>query len=157
LPQKKKQKEIMKKILTPLLLAGTLFCAAPVMAAEYISVDVDNANVRKTPSLNAPVVMELFRGYPLRVLKTEGDWYNVVDFEGDKGWIFKKITNSRQTVIVNAKNALNMRSEPSTKSKIIASVERGVVLEMLEKKGSWTKVRHSGGTVGWIYSSLLWP
>ncbi len=147
----------MKKILTPLLLAGTLFCAAPVMATKYISVDVDNANIRKTPSLDAPVVMELFRGYPLRVLKTEGEWYNVVDFEGDKGWIFKKITSSRQTVIVNAKNSLNMRSEPSTKSKIVASVERGVVMEMLERKESWTKVKHSGGTVGWIYSPLLWP
>ncbi len=147
----------MKKILHPLVLAGTLFLASSTLAAEYISVNVDNANVRKDPSLNAPVVMELFRGYPLEVLKKKGDWYNIVDWEGDKGWIFKKITSTRQTVIVNAKNSLNMRKTPSLKGKKIASVERGVVLDVVKKEGEWTKVKHASGTEGWIYSPLLWP
>ncbi len=147
----------MKKILHPLVLAGALFLAIPAFATEYISVKVDNANVRKDPSLNAPVVMELFRGYPLKVLKKEGDWYHVVDFEGDKGWIFKKITSTQQTTIVNAKNSLNMRGTPSLKGKKIASVERGVVLDVVKKEGEWTKVKHASGTVGWIYSPLLWP
>ncbi len=147
----------MKKILHPLVLAGTLFLAIPTFAAEYISVKVDNANVRKDPSLNAPVVMELFRGYPLQVIKKEGDWYNVVDFERDKGWIFSKIISTKQTVIVNAKNSLNMRNTPSVKGKKIASVERGVVLDVLQKKAEWTEVKHTSGTTGWIYSPLLWP
>ena len=60
-------------------------------------------------------------------------------------------------MIVNAQKSLNMRSGASTKDSIVADVERGVVLTKIETKGKWTKVRHSSGTTGWIYSPLLWP
>ena len=56
-----------------------------------------------------------------------------------------------------AQKSLNMRSGASTKDSIVTDVERGVVLTNLETKGKWTKVRHSSGTTGWIYSPLLWP
>lgn len=154
---KEQTKNNMKTIVRTITIAGTLFCAVSAFAETYIAVNVDNANVRTAPSLGKPVTMELFNGYPLKVLKKEGDWYKVVDFEGDKGWIHKKITRSQDTVIINAKNSVNMREKPSTKAKVIASVERGVVLHVIEKKNGWTKVKHAGGTLGWIYSPLLWP
>lgn len=148
----------MKKTLRNLIAVGTLtLFASPVFAAKYISVNVDNANVRTGPSTNKPVTMELFRGYPLQVLDSKGEWYYVVDFEGDKGWIHEKITVPQNSVIVNAKNSLNMRSNPSTKDAIIAKVDRGVVMEVISRKGKWVNVRHSSGTVGWIYGDLLWP
>ncbi len=147
----------MKTIFHSTIVAVTLLFAVPVLAADYIAVNVDNANVRKSPSLSAPVIMELFRGYPLKVLKSKDGWYEVEDFEEDRGWISGKIVDSRQTTIVNAKNSLNMRKEPNTKSKVVASVERGVVLDVLKKEGKWTKVKHSSGTEGWIFAPLLWP
>ncbi len=147
----------MKRLSLTIVVAGTIFCALPALAKGYLSVNVDNANVRTGPALNKKVAMELFNGYPLKILKTEGDWHMIVDFEGDKGWIHNSITRPQDTVIVNVKNSLNMRQQPSTNGKIIATVERGVVLNKLEQKGGWTKVKHSSGTTGWIYSPLLWP
>lgn len=93
----------------------------------------------------------------MKVLKTKGDWHKVTDFEKDTGWIHKSIVKDRDTVIVNAKKSLNMRSGPSTKDAVVADVERGVVLTRISTQGKWTKVRHSSGTIGWIYSQLLWP
>ena len=93
----------------------------------------------------------------LKVLKKQGEWYKITDYEKDTGWIHQSIVKSRDTVIVNAKKSLNMRSGPTTKDNVVADVERGVVLKKLETKGKWTKVRHSTGTVGWIYTPLLWP
>jgi SH3-like domain-containing protein len=149
----------MKKILNRILIAGSisLFCASSAIAADYLSVTTDNANVRTGPGKKYQITMELFSGYPLKVLKKQGEWYKITDYEKDSGWIHKSIVKSRDTVIVNAKKSLNMRSGPTTKNSVVADVERGVVLKKLESKGKWTKVRHSTGTVGWIYSSLLWP
>lgn len=101
--------------------------------------------------------MELFQGYPLKVTKQEGEWYQVTDFENDTGWVHTSIVKKADTVIVNAQKSINMRSGPSTNDAIIADVERGVVLTRISQEGKWTKVRHSSGTTGWIYSSLLWP
>ncbi|SDP16939.1 SH3 domain-containing protein [Desulforhopalus singaporensis] len=149
----------MKKICKKIIVLGTftLFCSSSVLAADFLSVTADNANVRTGPGLNYPVAMELFQGYPLKVLKTQGEWYKIIDYEKDSGWIHNSIVKDRDTVIVNARKSLNMRSGPSTNSPVIADVERGVVLQKLDTKGKWTKVKHTSGTEGWIYSSLLWP
>ncbi len=149
----------MKKQFKSLFVLGCcyLFVASSALAADYLSITTDNANVRTGPGTNYPVSMELFKGYPLKVEKKEGDWYRVSDFEKDTGWVHNSIVEKSDTVIVNAKNSVNMRSGPSAKDTIVADVERGVVLTRLAVEGKWTKVRHSSGTEGWIYSPLLWP
>jgi len=128
-----------------------------VSAADYVSVKGDNVNVRSGPGTNYQVSMELFAGYPLKVASTQGDWLKVVDFEKDSGWIHKSLVDPGNTVIVSGNKSVNMRSEPSTKSSVIATVDRGVVMTKLESQGKWLKLKHSSGLIGWIYKPLLWP
>ncbi|PID75336.1 MAG: hypothetical protein CSB23_03750 [Deltaproteobacteria bacterium] len=127
------------------------------LAVQNVSVAKDKANVRTGPGTNHPKVMELFTGYPLQVVSKKGDWLEVVDYEKDSGWIHNSLVKAQDTVIVVSKNLINMRSGPSTKDDILADVQQGVVLQKLSSQGQWTKVRHSNGLVGWIYSPLLWP
>jgi SH3-like domain-containing protein len=149
----------MKRQLKVLVVLTSLciFVAAPAFAAQFLSVITDNANVRTGPGTKYPVTMELFDGYPLKVLKIEGEWYKVEDFEKDTGWIHQSIVKENDTVIVNARKSLNMRAKPSTKAQIVADVERGAVLTRLSSENKWTEVRASTGKTGWIYSPLLWP
>lgn len=149
----------MKKPFKTLFILGCscFLTASSAFAADYLSITTDNANVRTGPGTNYPASMELFQGYPLKVKKQQGDWYQVSDFENDTGWVHDSIVKKADTVIVNAKKSVNMRSGPSTKDSIVADVERGVVLTRISEEGKWTKVRHSSGTTGWIYSPLLWP
>ncbi len=141
------------------LLCTLCFFLIPALtaAAQTVSVKKDGVNVRTGPGTNYPVYMELFKGYPLKVLEKKGDWLKVSDFENDKGWIFSSLVKPGSTVIVKAKQSINMRSKPSTDAAIVANVDRGVVLTKVSSKGKWIKVRHDQGTTGWIYSPLLWP
>ena len=129
----------------------------PAFAADYVSVKGDNVNVRSGPGTNYQVTLELFSGYPLRVTTRQGDWLKVVDFENDSGWIHNSLVQAGNTVIVNGNKSVNMRAEPSTKSAVIATVDRGVVMTKLESQGKWLKLKHSSGLIGWIYKPLLWP
>ena len=146
-----------RKSILILVFIFCLFFAFSCQAAEYLTVTKDGINVRKGPSTSEPVVMELFSGWPVKVLSTKGDWYQIVDYENDKGWIHKSLVKKNDTAIVNVSRTGNMRSGPGKNNAIVAEVERGVVLTRLETKGSWVKVKHSQGTVGWIYKTLLWP
>ncbi len=137
--------------------AACFFIAAPVCAAEYVTVSKDNVNVRKAPTTDSPVYMELFEGYPLKVLTKKGEWAQISDFEGDTGWIHTSLIGQNNTVIVNAKKSVNMRSGPSTSSPVVADVERGVIMTKINEKGKWIQLKHTSGTVGWIYKPLLWP
>jgi len=128
-----------------------------VSAANYVSVKGDNVNVRSGPGTNYQVSMELFAGYPLKVSSTQGDWLKVIDFENDTGWIHTSLVEKGNSVIVKGNKSVNMRAEPSTKSSVIAVVDRGVVMIKLESQGKWLKLKHSTGLIGWIYKPLLWP
>ncbi|MCX5870094.1 MAG: SH3 domain-containing protein [Deltaproteobacteria bacterium] len=125
--------------------------------SETVSVLKDGANVRTGPDAKDPVAMELFQGYPLKVVEKKGDWLKVSDFDNDSGWISKKMVGPGKTVIVSAKDTINMRSEPKESGTIIANIEHGVVLTKISTKGDWVQVKHTKGTEGWINKKLLWP
>ena len=148
-----------KKHLSIIIVLGLFFLlsSSSSFAAEYVSVNKDNVNVRTGPGTENPVSMELFAGYPLKVVRKQGDWIKFTDFENDTGWIHKSLVTKGDSVIINAKKSVNMRSGPSTKNSIVADIERGVVLTKISQKGKWTQVRHSSGTVGWVYNPLIWP
>ena len=124
--------------------------------AEYVSVKKDAVNIRSGPSTKSRVIWQVFESFPLQVIKREGKWANVVDFEGDKGWIYETLITSKKSVIVNVETA-NMRSGSSTGATVVATVKKGVVFEPLEMKGDWMKVRYKNEITGWIHNSLLWP
>lgn len=149
----------MKRPLPTILMAGfvSLVLATSANAADYLTVTSDKANVRTGAGTNYPSSMELFQGYPLKVLNKTGDWYQVTDYENDSGWIHKSVVKKGDSAIVNSNTSVNMRREPSTDSPVVADVEKGVVVTVLATKGKWTQVRHGSGTTGWIFASLLWP
>jgi len=127
-----------------------------VHAAEYVSVNKDAVNIRSGPSTNSKIIWQVFEGYPLQVKKRDGKWVNVVDFEGDEGWIYETLISSKKSVIVSVDTA-NMRSGPTTDDAVVATVKKGVVFEPLEMNGDWVKVRYKDELTGWMYNSLLWP
>jgi SH3-like domain-containing protein len=124
--------------------------------AEYVSVKKDAVNIRSGPSTKSKVIWQVFESFPLQVIKRDGKWLNVVDFEGDKGWIYDTLITSNKSVIVNVETA-NMRSGPTTGDTVVATVKKGVVFEPLEMKDDWMKVRYKNEITGWMHNSLLWP
>ncbi len=135
-----------------------LFMVSATHAAEYASIKKDGVNVRSGPSTDNVVRWEVFKDFPLEILKRDGEWVNCRDYEGDSGWVHKDLLSKNKTVIVKKKK-VNLRNIPSTgnNSKIIAIVKYGVVFDVLDKKGDWLKVKHDDGTRGWIYNTLIWP
>jgi len=145
------------------IVAGLALCISIVFvnqasAAEYVSVMKDGVNVRSGPSTDDEVRWEVFKSFPLEILKRDGKWAHCGDFEGDKGWIHSDLLASEKTVIVKKKK-VNLRNEPNTEpnTRIIAIVKYGVVFIPLTKQGDWLKVRHADNTEGWVHKDLVWP
>ena len=87
-------------------------------------------------------------------MSRRGDWLQVSDFENDRGWIFKKLTSSTPYHIVKVKIA-NLRSSPSTRSRIVAKLSYGDIVKTLARQSGWVKVQRQG-LRGWVARSLLW-
>jgi len=128
----------------------------PVQAAEYVSVKKDGVNIRSGPSTSDKVVWQVFESFPLEVIERKGKWAQVMDFEGDKGWIYDTLLSSKKTVIVKVDTG-NMRAGSTTDDPVIATVKKGVVFDVIEMKGDWLKISYKDELTGWMHNSLLWP
>ncbi|MDD5758990.1 MAG: SH3 domain-containing protein [Desulfobulbaceae bacterium] len=133
------------------------FGAASSLAADYVSVNKDGANVRSGPDVKKDLLWEVFKDFPLQVISRQKEWIQIKDFEGDQGWIYANLVSSKDKRVIVKANSVNMRSEPSKDGKSVATVKYGVVFTPLEKKGEWLKVKHEDGTIGWISKTLVWP
>lgn len=50
---------------------------------------------------------------------------------------------------------VNIRAANSTKSDIIATVQQGEKLNVVEQRGDWYKIETSAGQTGWVFASLV--
>ncbi|MCV0438715.1 MAG: SH3 domain-containing protein [Hydrogenophaga sp.] len=126
-----------------------------VHAQSMVSVKGSTLNMREGPGTNTAVLWELKRGYPLRITQRKGGWIKVRDFEGDTGWVARRLTGNTPHHIVKARVA-NIRSGPGTKHRIVGKVEYGELLRTREKRADWVRVEREQGAGGWIARRLLW-
>jgi SH3-like domain-containing protein len=151
-----KQTITFKTVVALQVIFALFFMFEAAQAAEYASIKKDGINIRSGPSTDDEVLWEVFQGYPVEILKREGDWAYIRDFENDKGWVYSPLLSDEKTMIVTVDTA-NMRSGPSTDDKIIATVKKGVVFKPIEQQGKWIKVRYKNEITGWLYETLLFP
>ncbi len=137
------------------LLIGLLLAAGPAAAAERVAVKGSVANVRAAPSTKADTLWQIEQYHPLLVVEKRDAWYRFKDFEGDEGWIHSSLVDKSNTVIVSVRWA-NIRSGPDTEHALVFDADRGTPFKVLLKEGSWLKIEHADGDVGWILDSLVW-
>lgn len=128
--------------------------------AEMGTVNGDHVNLRKGPGTNYGAEWKFSKGYPVKIIKKQGDWVNIEDFEGEKGWLYSPLLSKTPQVIVKInkarKNKVDIRKTPSTTAEIIGQAYHGVVFRKKRESNGWVKVEHEGGLHGWIKKEYLW-
>ncbi|MFQ5916342.1 MAG: SH3 domain-containing protein [Nitrospiraceae bacterium] len=138
-----------------LSLSGSLAFAEAPLTAEIVRVKVKLANIRSGPGTRFEKIWVVPRNYPYRVLKRQGKWLKVRDFEGFEDWIYGPLTDHKPAAVVKV-NRANVRKGPGTNYPVLFRSDMGVPFLVLEKRGKWVKVRHADGERGWIFRKLLW-
>lgn len=146
---------MLNKFVIAVFFAMLVLTASNAEAITLVSVDGENVNLRSGPGGNYSIIWELGRGFPLKVIGSKGDWLKVSDFEGDSGWIYKKLTAKKPHLIVKKKR-INVRSGPGSRYKLVGKANYGVVFKTIKSSKDWVKVKHENGLTGWIKRDLLW-
>lgn len=137
-----------------------LFFLPSAAFSETLSVKPARINLRSGPGEKYPVKCVYSRGFPLKTLKSEGEWVQVSDFERETGWVLRRLLSPSRHGIVsvfkNQNKRINIRSGPGTNYKIVGQAYYGVIFSLTDKKGEWTKIQHSSGLTGWIQENFIW-
>lgn len=152
--KKSKMAHLLHRVLS-FLAVILLLTTSQAVAQQMVSVSSMEVNMRSGPGTRHPADWRLDRGYPLKVIGSQGSWLKVTDFENDKGWIHRTFTSTTPHHVVKVKLA-NLRSEPTTRSRVIAKLAYGDVLKTLDRSGGWIKLQAPNGRRGWVARSLLW-
>jgi SH3-like domain-containing protein len=145
----------MKKALWIVMLL--VFMGVTAGYTKTMSIAQDKVNVRAKPSKRGRVLLSAPKGYPVVVKKRQQNWLYVEDWNGQKGWVYKKLVSATPTTIIQAETA-NVRKGPSRKNSSLAQVKQGEIYKVLASRGGWIKIGYyyENEPVGWIHDDLVW-
>jgi SH3-like domain-containing protein len=125
-------------------------------AAEFRSILPAKAITYDAPSAESNKLYIMNQGYPVEVIVNLGAWVKVRDQRGGLSWAEGKDLDTKLMVLVT--DNTDIREAESNEAKLLASVEKDVVLELLSPSinNGWVKVKHLDGITGYIQSSAIW-
>lgn len=139
------------------LAALSLLLAASTAAHAFDFVSVaEPAILYDANSLKAKKLFVATRYLPLEQVVVLDSWVKVRDNSGKMYWIEKRQLSSKRYVMVAVPSANVLRS-PDEGADAMFKATQQLGLEWLGNTGNgWVKVRHSGGTVGYLKSDDVW-
>jgi SH3-like domain-containing protein len=124
--------------------------------SEFLSIASPVAILYDAPSLSAEKLYVANMNLPVEVVvKVEG-WVKVRDSNGYLAWVESGNLSSKRFVIISVPVA-GIYQSANHSSPLLYQAQQGVVLEWLETaSGTWLKVRHQDGQVGYISTDQIW-
>ena len=143
-----------------LLLTASAFAAESDLAVAVGATTGSSLRLRAEASTSSSIITTLDKGVAVAILDDSIDGWYQVSFNGNNGYISADYMIVDQDNVfecygrVNG-NAVNLRSEPTTDSDVVASLNIGTVVTVTGFVDGWYSVTGQSGTEGYIRSDLL--
>jgi SH3-like domain-containing protein len=130
--------------------------ATVTSVARYRSVAKPDALMYDAPSDKARKLFVAPQGMPVAVVSVLRTWVKVRDPLGDLAWISRDDLADRRMIMATA--IAPLRKEAESNAPAWFSVDRGVVLELLDEQpvNGFVKVRYAEGQVGYLPREQVW-
>ncbi len=122
---------------------------------RFVSLKVDEANVRRGPSLTHRIDWVFKRkGMPVEIIGEYSNWRRVRDRDGVGGWVHYSLLSGVRTVIVDI-DLTPLYQRRDVNSPVNAYLEAGVIARAEICLPDWCLLR-AGGEKGWSTRDGLW-
>lgn len=140
------------------VLFSILLCVMVADRGQALCVKSSSANLRKGPGTKYDKTWQVFRYMPLKRLRKKGSWYKVSDVDRDIHWVYGSLVTGKYDCAVVRVDEANVRTGPGAKYRRhdLSPALKYDAFRVLQRKGSWVKVKDELGNVGWIFKKLLW-
>ncbi len=111
--------------------------------------------MRNGPGLNNLILFKILKkGYPLLVIEKFENWYRIIDFNENKGWV-SKTQLSNDSYVIMTRSSEKILKFPNYNSKILALTKMNFILKLEKCRKKWCKVS-SDSIKGWVPKNSLW-
>ncbi len=135
--------------------ATTLGPVTNLPLPRFVSLKVDNGNVRRGPSEAQRIDWILTRkGTPLLVTAEFEHWRRVQDEDGAGGWIHYALLSGHRTVVIRA-GRTTLRETPADSAAVVALAEKGVIASLGSCTLDWCDIE-ADKISGWVRKTDIW-
>jgi len=133
------------------------------MAFKNGVINADFLNVRSGTGTSFPVIFQLARGTQVSIISTIDEWFEIdaslIEGYVSRAWVAftsPQVSDDGHAgaLAIVEPEALNIRSGASYEFSVVATVYKGTVLEILEEKSEWSRVK-SRRVSGYILKDLV--
>lgn len=130
-------------------------CVTNLPLPRFVSLKGDEGNARRGPGLTHRIDWVFTRpGMPLKITAEFDNWRRVEDQDGAGGWVHYALLSGTRSVVVTLDMA-ELRDAPSSKGRVVAQAEMGVIGRILECQLEYCRIQSSGER-GWIAKTAVW-
>ncbi len=124
------------------------------------------ANVREKATSNSKLLGTAKRGKTYEVLATAGSWVKIRYDAGTDGYVFKTYIrigsegtdpgpSGKTAMIVNCREAVNVREKATSKSKLLGTAAKGAVYDVLGRSGNWIRIDYDSSKAGYVFDRYV--
>ncbi|WP_062104587.1 N-acetylmuramoyl-L-alanine amidase [Bacillus niameyensis] len=155
-----KKRFILFAVITLLLTMIIYYSPNTSADSESVIVTGEIVNVREKPDTSYSIVTQVRKGETYPVVSVENGWYQIKLPSGQEGWVAgwlvdkQTITSSSTTSGTVSASSLNVRSEPSSTSSKVGTLEKGERVKILDDNNGWSQIEFNGN-VAWVSSQYI--
>ena len=122
---------------------------------RFVSLKKSKTFLRRGPDKSYKIDWILERNnYPLKVIAEHEHWRQVIDFQGDEGWVYFRLLSGKRTIIIS-QDEIFLRKTSKKNSNPIGILKYGVIGELIDKKGDFCNAKFQN-LKGWINVNEAW-
>ena len=168
------KKRLLSMVIIALLLVTTLLpnfivtaLAANMEAANEATtvrkgiVTASGLNFRREANTSSKVICVIRKGTEVAIIGEEGDWYKA-EYNDEEGYLYKSHVEVKTSRGIITATSLNVREEPTTKSRAIDLVYKGMNVTLIEEivtgdsaNPVWVKISYLDDKVGYVSKKYI--
>jgi SH3-like domain-containing protein len=122
---------------------------------RFASLKSGEVNLRTGPGASYPIDWVLTKAtMPVEIIAEFETWRRVRDVQGTEGWVHQMLLSGKRTAVVIGEPR-EMRRKAETTASVVAILEPGVIVSLLECDGGWCRVDVQGRR-GWLPRAAFW-
>ena len=123
---------------------------------RFVSLKSNDANLRKGPSTNYPIVLKYTtNNLPIEIIDEYGQWRKIIDIDGNQGWLHKILIKGDRFAIINQKynSLLQIKNKPQ--GRVIGTIGKNNIVKINKCFLDWCSISHKNRQ-GWVEKINLW-
>jgi len=116
----------------------------------------NDVNIRSSPSIESSIISTLKLGEYVNIVDNNDEWYSIQLTDGKLGWVYNDLIVELDPNIdlirkgMISEDIINVREEPNQNSTILANLNKGDEITIIEQSAEWSKIAITDEIVGWV-------